>query len=442
MKKAALSILLAATVLGACASESSKEGKTEQKKGGESAPAGKVEVDFWHSMNGELEKALVKLTEQFNESQDDVHVKLMYQGEYEDALTKLNTAAGTAEAPALMQTYEIGTKYMIDSGHFQPIQDLIDKEEYDTSNWEEAITKYYSLDGVQYSMPFNSSTPVLIYNKDAFKEAGLDPEKAPETYSELKEAAAALADKDYGGFSMLNYGWFIEQMIAVQGGLFINEDNGRAGAATEAVFNGDEGLRVFQLMSEMIQDETMVNVGDDWDSMRAVFQAGKTAMILDSSAGVRGLTDQATFDVGVAYLPVPDDVERQGVIIGGASLWMSEGLEEDVQTGAWEFMKYVSSPEAQAQWHVDTGYFAIDPRAYDEEIVKEEWEKYPGLKVTVDQLSETKPSPATQGAIMPVFPETREHVVRAMQSLYQGTDPQEALDQAAEATNQALQRGQ
>ena len=433
-------------VLAACSSTSTGTTESDVKSDGEETTASgeKQEVVFWHAMSGDLETVLNDIVADYNESQEDIEVKPIFQGTYEEALTKFNTVAGTEDAPTIMQTFEVGTKYMIDSGKIQPVQKFIDEDNYDTSQWEENIANYYTVDGEQYSMPFNSSTPVLVYNKDAFKEAGLDSEKAPMTYSELKEAAKKLTKAEGGetsqyGFSILNYGWFFEEMLAEQGGHYVDNENGRKGNAEKATFNDELGLNVFELISDMYNEGTFYNVGQNWDDMRAAFQAGKIAMYLDSSAGVKAMVDNSDFEVGVSYLPIPDDAEREGVIIGGASVWMSSGINEDKQKAAWEFMKYLTTPEVQADWHVKTGYFAINPAAYDEDIVKAEWEKYPQLKVTVDQLNETKKSTATQGALISVFPESRQKVVTAMENLYQGMDPKEALDQAAEETNRALE---
>ncbi|MCT4787160.1 ABC transporter substrate-binding protein [Exiguobacterium aestuarii] len=433
MKKFGLFAGLASSVLllGACGSE-------------EAAPVaattedGKTEVVFWHAMSGDLETALNTQVDAFNASQDDYEVKPVFQGTYEEALTKFNAVAGSEDAPAIMQTFEVGTKYMIDSNKITPVQEFIDKENFDTSVWEENILSYYQVDGKQYSMPFNSSTPVLIYNKDAFKEAGLDPEKAPRTYDELKEAAKKLTTDDQTGFTMLNYGWFFEQLVAAQGGLYVDNDNGRSGNPTKAVFDGEEGQNAFNLIKEMYDEETFLNVGQNWDDMHAAFQSGKVAMYLDSSAGIRTVADNADFEIGASYLPVPNEADRQGVVIGGASLWMGDGIAEETKEGAWEFMKYVSSTETQAQWHVDTGYFAINPDAYNEPIVEEMWVTYPQLKVTVDQLSETKPSPATQGALISTFPQSRLSVANAIESLYQGVSAEDALKRAAEETTTTL----
>ncbi|PGT82251.1 MULTISPECIES: ABC transporter substrate-binding protein [Bacillaceae] len=451
MKKKLLIILSALflLLLGACSSSntnsSGAKSEAEGTKGTDTEEtAGKQEVVFWHAMSGDLETVLNNIVSDFNESQDNIEVKPVFQGTYEEALTKFNTVAGTADAPTIMQTFEVGTKYMIDSGHVQPVQKFIDEDNYDTSQWEKNISNYYTVDGEQYSMPFNSSTPVLIYNKDAFKEAGLDPEKAPMTYSELKDAGKKLTISDGGetsqyGFSILNYGWFFEEMLAEQGGHYVDNENGRSGNATKATFNDELGLNVFNLISDMYNEGTFYNVGQNWDDMRAAFQSGKMTMYLDSSAGVKTIVDNADFEVGVSYLPIPDDAERNGVIIGGASVWMSSGIDEAKQKAAWEFMKYLTTPEVQADWHVKTGYFAINPAAYEQDVVKQEWEKYPQLKVTVDQLRDTKANTATQGALISVFPESRQKVVTAMENLYQGMDPKEALDQAAEETNRALE---
>ncbi|ACJ33956.1 ABC-type glycerol-3-phosphate transport system, periplasmic component [Anoxybacillus flavithermus WK1] len=434
MKKWIYAFMLATTLTGC---SDSNEEATSQVQEEKSSP--KTEVVFWHAMSGDLEKALNEIVNDFNASQTEIEVKPVFQGTYEEALTKFNAVAGTKDSPTIMQTFEIGTKYMIESGKIEPVQTLIDQEGYDVSQWEKNIVNYYTVNGKIYSMPFNSSTPVLIYNKDAFKEAGLDPEKPPMTYSELKSAARLLTKDGKYGFSILNYGWFFEEMLAVQGGLYVNEENGRKGEATAVKFNEEEGLRVFQLIYDMYKEGTFYNVGQNWDDMRAAFQSGKMAMYLDSSAGVRTIVDHAPFEVGVSYLPVPDGVERQGVIIGGASLWLMKDVDDAKKKAAWEFMKYVTNPEVQAKWHVYTGYFAVNPAAYDLPLVKEQWEKYPQLRVTVNQLKETKTTPATQGALISVFPQARQRIVSAMESLYQGVEPKQALEQAANEVNRELE---
>lgn len=440
-------LILSLVVLAACTnSDTDSETKEASTKAPETATEeeavkeeGKVAIEFWHAMSGSGQESLDAIVKGFNESQDKYEVKAEFQGTYEESLTKLRSVGGTKDAPAITQVFEVGTKYMIDSGYIEPMQSFIDKDNYDLSQLEENILNYYKVDGKLYSMPFNSSTPVMIYNKEAFKAAGLDPEKAPETFAEVIDAAAKLKTDDMYGFSMLTYGWFFEQLVATQGGLYVNEDNGRSGDATEALFNGAEGLNVFNFLNTMNKAGTFGNFGTNWDDIRAAFASEKVAMYMDSSAGVAGAINTAPFDVGVAYIPHADEVQRNGVVIGGASLWMSKGIAENEQQAAWEFMKYLTTPEVQAKWHLDTGYFAINPKAYDEENVKAKWAEFPQYKVTVDQLQDTVPGLATQGALISVFPESRQQIVTALEDLYQGKEPQEVLDQAAEGTNRAME---
>ncbi|SEI80866.1 sn-glycerol 3-phosphate transport system substrate-binding protein [Bhargavaea ginsengi] len=416
--------------------DSQEEGEQQEAAVNED---GKVEIEFWHAMSGGGQESLDAIAEGFNESQDKYVVKPEFQGSYEELLTKLRSIGGTKDAPALMQVFEIGTKYMIDSGYIEPVQKFIDEDGYDLSQLEENILNYYSVDGELYSMPFNSSTPVLLYNKDAFREAGLDPEKAPETFADVIHASSQLKTDEMYGFSMLTYGWFFEELLATQGGLYVNEENGRAGNATEAVFNGPEGLNVFRFLDTMNKEGTFGNFGTNWDDIRAAFSSGKVAMYMDSSAGIANAIESSPFEVGAAYIPHADEVKRHGVIIGGASLWMSKGIADEEQQAAWEFMKYLTTPEIQAKWHLDTGYFAINPDAYEEDIVKEKWAEYPQFQVTVNQLQDTEPSVVTQGALISVFPESRQQIVTALENLYQGADPQQVLDEAVEGTNRAIE---
>jgi sn-glycerol 3-phosphate transport system substrate-binding protein len=439
-----LLLMFSLVALAACTNsdgekEKEKEEPDTDATDDEKSDGGKVEIEFWHAMSGSGQESLDSIVKGFNESQDKYTVNAEFQGTYEESLTKLRSVGGTKDAPAITQVFEVGTKYMIDSGFIEPMNTFIDKYDYDLSQLEENILNYYKVDGELYSMPFNSSTPVMIYNKDAFKEAGLDPEKAPETFQEVIDAAAKLKTDTMAGFSILTYGWFFEQLVATQGGLYVNEDNGRSGDATEALFNGKEGLRVFNFLDTMNKAGTFGNFGTNWDDIRAAFSTEKVAMYLDSSAGVADMIANSPFEVGVAYIPYADDVDRNGVVIGGASLWMSKGIAEKEQEAAWEFMKYLTTPEVQAKWHLETGYFAINPAAYEEESVKKAWEETPQIKVTVDQLQDTKPGLATQGALISVFPESRQQIVTALEDLYQGKDPQEALDEAVKGTNRAIE---
>ena len=429
-------------LLAACSSDDSA---TQEGNGESAASAGKAEkqeVTFWHSMGGAGQEALNKIVESFNNSQDEIQVNAEYQGTYDESLTKFNAVAGSDSAPTIIQTFEIGTKAMINSEQIAPIQKFIDADGYDMSGLEENITNYYALDGTFYSMPFNSSTPVMYYNKDAFKAAGLDSEAPPATYEEVEAASKAIVESNpkMKGFALQAYGWLWEQLLANQGALLLNNDNGRTATPTEIGWTEEEGKSILNWVKNMVDAGTFANYGTNGDNMMAGFLAGDVSMFLQSSASSRDVIDKAPFEVGIAYLPYPEAKERQGVVIGGASLWMIDGKSEEEQKAAWEFMKYVQKPEVQAEWHVGTGYFAINPAAYEEQVVKDAYAEKPQLQVTVDQLQDTKASYATQGALMDMLPEGRKIMETALESIYNGGDVDEAHRTAVDQFNAAIKQ--
>lgn len=436
MKKMIIGFILTivfALVLVGC---SGGDGKT----GGKSSDASsdKTKIAFWHAMSGDNGKALEDIVNKFNEQSDSVEVEAIYQGSYDDSLNKLRAVGGSNEAPAIVQVFEIGTKYMSESGFITPMQEFIDKDNFDVSQLEPNILSYYTLEDKLYSMPFNTSNAVMFYNKDKFKEVGLDPESPPKTFSEMKDAAEKLSTDGNYGFTMATIGWFVEQLLANQGALYLDNDNGRSGNATEALVNSEEGLNIFKWLDEMNKAGTFTNYGSNWEDPRGPFFAGQVAMYLDSTANTAEVIKNAPFEVGSAFLPSADGKDPQGVVVGGASLWITNQVEEAQQDAAWEFVKFITKSDIQAEWAASTGYFPITPAAYDEDVLKKKYDEYPQFKVAVEQLENTKVSPATQGALTEVLPEARKIIETALGEMYEGKDPKEALDNATKKITDAL----
>src|SRR6184192_4586084 len=224
MRRFAALALIVSFVASACGGAGGLRGSSDQSAlapGKDVKPA--ANIVWWHAMSGVNGDALNKIVNNFNASQSAIKVETVFQGSYDDLLSKLNTALASNAAPALVQVYDIGQRYMYDSGQVVPMQAFIDRDKFDTSDFEPAVLNYYKYQDKLQSMPFNASSSIFYYNKDAFKEVGLDPDKPPVTFSEITDAAKKLTKKDASGntvrygFGPSIYGWFFEQLLATSG---------------------------------------------------------------------------------------------------------------------------------------------------------------------------------------------------------------------------------
>lgn len=397
-------------------------------------------ITFWHAMGGDLGVAVDQLVDTFNETNDmDITVVSEFQGTYDDAITKLRSASmGNLEAD-VVQIYDIGSRYMLDSGLVIPMQQFIDSEGYDISQIEPNIGAYYTVENTLYSMPFNSSTPVLYYNIDMFEAAGID--EAPATLSEIEDMHYALVNE--GGASMpislTIYGWFVEQFTAKQGLDLVNNGNGREAVPTEVAFieNGAM-LNILEEWYALYESDAAPNVGRDGGSPE--FVSGQSAMTLASTASLSSILSEVDgdFEVGTAFLPAVNEGDNGGVSIGGASLWALESEDEEKAQASWEFIKFLISPEIQAEWSTSTGYFPITTATHDEDVFKQNIEEFPQFQTAIDQLHDS--SPESQGAFLSVFPEARQIVENEIENMLNGVlTPEEAADAMADQINSAIE---
>ncbi|ODS50708.1 MAG: sn-glycerol 3-phosphate transport system substrate-binding protein [Halanaerobium sp. 4-GBenrich] len=417
-----------------------------------SAAAEEVTIDFWHAMGGHNLEVVNTLVEEFNSSQDQVEVKAQYTGSYNDTLTKTQSAVQTGTAPHIIQIYEIGTQMMLDSGIIMPIEDLGKEVAGDNSfDWDKflvPVSNYYTIDGKLNSMPFNSSTPILYYDRDAFEEAGLDPNRPPQTFAELKEYARKLTIKnDDGtveryGFTQGIVGWFVEQMVANQDATLVNNDNGRSARATASNLNEEAAVRFVKLWKEMVDEGIMLNPGRGWDGANQAFSSGRAAMLIESTSSVAGFTENAEaagFELGTGFLPRPAAANRGGVIIGGASLWTIADHPEEELKATWEFLKWLSEEEQQVYWFENTGYFPVTKAAVEREMNNKFFAENPNYLTAFLQLLLSKKAVSTQGALIGTFPEVRQIVEESVEKTLEGNmTPQAAMDEAAERVNKSL----
>ncbi len=419
-------------------------------------PASAVKVTFWFGLTGVLGNVVQQVVNKYNSSQTSYYIEAVQQPDYDATIQKLNTSLAGGVLPNVVQIYDIGTQRMIDSKKIVPVQDLIDKDKLDIlSDLEPAVARYYTIGAKLYSMPFNSSAPVMYFNRNAFKEAGLDPEKTIWTYDEVIEAAQKLTKKDAGGkvtqygagFTL--YSWLFEQELATQGALFASPDNGRNTRATKLTFNNEAGVNWLNFLKKLQEAGAAKSFGKDGgansSSRNAAFVSGEVAMTFESIAVLRAYISSAqqagrTVDVGVAYIPRPSGA-KGGVIIGGASLWITNTGTPEQQAGAWDFVKFAAQPAVQAFWSSNTGYYPIRKAAYDMQEMQEALHKYPQFRVAIEQLRATEPSLATAGAVFGTFTAARDAIQAAMEQFMTGkiASAKAALGQATSQANDKLE---
>lgn len=408
---------------------------------------GETTVAFWHSMDGTNGDTLEKLVKAFNEKNSGkITIKPVYQGEYDDGITKYKAAVQSGSTPALVQIYDLGLQFMIDSGTVVPMQSFIDRDSYDVSDIQPNIAGYYTVADKLWSMPFNTSMPVLYYNKKLFEKAGLDPDKAPETLDEVAEAAKALSKKNDGpaefGFNGAIYGWFVEQIIATAGELYCTPDNGRGDERASAfAFDNDAAVEFLTWWKKLVDDGIAGNTGRAPADAQDAFKSGTIGITLESTGALGGMkeaADEQDFELGVGFYP---RIEKSafGPVIGGASLYVVGEKHSDAEKeAAWKFVQFCNEPANQATWHTGTGYFPVSKKALDEpEDTK--WRKdFPQFDVAIQQLDETELSTPTQGGTAGIMPQARKAVEEAWEGILQGDDPKEGLTKAVKGLQSAL----
>jgi sn-glycerol 3-phosphate transport system substrate-binding protein len=450
MRRLAALVLVLTVVAAACGGSTgtSSSDQSALAPGKDVKPA--ATITWWHAMTGVNGDALNKIVDGFNKSQSNIKVVTVFQGTYDDLLSKLNTALASNAAPALAQVYDIGQAYMRASGEIVPMQAFIDRDKFDTSDFEPAVINYYKYQDKLQSMPWNASSSILLYNKDAFRAAGLDPEKPPLTFSEVTDAAKKLTKKDASGqttqygFGPSIYGWLFEQLMATSGAMYCDNGNGRDNRATKVTYNGAEGKAILDWWKAGVDGGYFLNPGIDNPGATNAFNAGKTAMYIESTASLRGSINAIAgkFEVGTGLYPRPDSKPTTGGnIIGGASLYIMKSRPAEEQQAAWEFVKYAMSPAVQAQWQSDTGYYPIVKKAYDEGPSKDWSTKYPQFLTAINEIRNSPQNRSTNGAVLGVMPQARARTQKMIESVFLGqATTQAALDAAVADMNDQIDK--
>lgn len=401
-------------------------------------------IEFWYAFSdaprsGWIEDRISEYNAQLEEQGLDYEVVGERKGSYRETLQAAVLAARQGTPPHLVQLFEVGSQLAVDSGIFEPIGNV---GGIDESDYIESVINYYTIDGEIHSIPFNSSSPILYANQQLMEEAGLDPENVPSTFGELLDACEAIEESSVGAscITFPLHAWFFEQWMAEQGALLANNGNGRDGRATEILLESDAAIRIGQFMADLAEGGYYSYTGtlEDWSGSEAIFGNQESVFFITSTADAGNITQAAQdegFDVITGMLPIPDETERNGVVIGGASVWLTSGHPQEQLEVARDFVLHMTNAENMVSWHKLTGYYPV--RNDSVEMLEEEgwFEENPNFAVAFEQLLETEANQATAGAMLGIFTELRTIVEEALQKIYNGSASVE--DAMAEAKSQA-----
>jgi len=404
------------------------------------AAQAQTEINWWHAMGGELGAKLEEIVAGFNASQSDYVVNPTYKGSYTETMTAAISAFRAGEQPEIVQVFEVGTGTMMAAkGAVYPVYQLMaDMDQpFDPNAFLPAVVGYYTdTDGNMLSMPFNSSTPILYYNKNVFEAAGLDPEVAPKTWGELEAFSRQIIDSGAAscGFTTGWISWVqLENFSAWHNQPIGTLENGFGGMESEFVVNGPVQVKHWENLATWQKDGVFQYGGPGGGADSAPkFYAQECAIYMNSSASRAGVIANATdFEVGYGMLPYYDDVEGapQNSIIGGATLWVLQGKDEGNYKAVAEFLSYLSSAEVQADWHQFTGYLPITSAAYELGQEQGYYAANPGTEVAIQQITLNAPTENSKGLRFGSYVQIRDIIDEEFQRLLAGdVDAQGALD--------------
>jgi sn-glycerol 3-phosphate transport system substrate-binding protein len=407
-----------------------------------------TEIQFWHSMGGALGDKVSELAGKFNASQSDYKVVAIYKGGYAESMTAAIAAYRAGNAPHILQVFEVGTATMMAAkGAIVPVAKVMKDadEPFNPKSYMPTVAGYYTdSKGNMLSFPFNSSTIVYYINKDAFKKAGLDPNKAPRTWKEFGAAAEKL--KAAGQGCVYTTGWpswmHIENFSAWHNVPIGTKENGMAGTDTTFSINSPTHVKHLTMLGDMAKKGLFTYAGRG-NQAEAKFSSGECAMLTSSTGAQANIKRNAKFEWSVNFIPYHDDVKGapQNSIIGGASLWVMGGKTNNAYKGVARFFAFLSKPEVQMEWHKDTGYVPITMAAY--ELTKKSgfYDQNPGAEVAIKQLTNKPPTANSKGLRFGNFVQGRQVIEEEMEAVFAGKkDAKAALDEAVARGNDILRK--
>jgi sn-glycerol 3-phosphate transport system substrate-binding protein len=396
-------------------------------------------------MTGTLGTELDKLVASFNASQNDYRVRSFFKGPYDEAYAaEIAARQGSRRSPHIVQVQDAGTADMLESGAARPLWRVMQDSGTPDRKYVAAVSAYFSdAEGRLLALPFNTSTPVLYYNRDAFRKAGLDAAKPPRTWYEMPQTLGALAGSGYS--CALTTAWpswvLVENMSAWHNQSFATHNNGMGGASARLAFNTRLMVRWISMLASWQKSGYFTHTGRGGEA-EARFASGECALLLSSSASYAELRKLAAFDLAVAQLPYYDDFDDapQNTLVGGAALWAVAGMPASEYAGVARFFAYLSRPDVQAKWHQQTGFAPLTTAAYELTRKHGFYRRHPGQEVAVRQLL-LKPTEDSKGIRLGGLGSIRIIIDEELESVWNGGKaPLDALNSAVRRGNALLEK--
>ena len=392
----------------------------------------RIEIEFWHSMGASNGILIEKMVNKFNQSQDEIYVKAIHQGSYADADSKFLAAVSAGDAPVVAQM-EIGRiGAFAASGQLMDMMTFLEEEKNLLDDFVQGLLDASYYEGELIALPHSRSLPVMYYNKDYFRKRGLNENNPPKNWSELQYAAKVLTKGDIVGYSCPLDSWYYNALMMCAGGQIYDD------ALQSIGFADEEGSSPLYLWKEMLAEGTMyVPSGENYNSSEAcrnLFAEGAVAMIMQSSAQLKGLEKICEFEVGVAPIPVKSD---RSYPAGGSNLVIFEGHSEEKQRAGWEFIKFMISPENSLIWANGTGYLPLRISSMELETYKKMLANKE-MQTIIDNINYCSVIP-----FLPVYEETMEIISKEIQKcvLKEEYTPEESVENIKEQVEEILLKG-
>ncbi|MBB4373841.1 sn-glycerol 3-phosphate transport system substrate-binding protein [Bradyrhizobium sp. cir1] len=407
-----------------------------------------TDIALWHAMSGELGRQLDKLAADFNASQPDYRIHPTYKGSYTETVTAAIFAFRSRSQPAIVQVNEVATATMTAAkGAIYPVFSLMrdQGEPFSLNDYLPAVSGYYTdATGNLLSFPFNSSTPILYYNKTMFRDAGLDPETPPKTWPELGLAAKRLRDRGAAcGFTTSWPSWIhVENFSAFHNLPLATRTNGFAGLDAELTINNPSLVHHIAALSEW-QKTRLFDYSGRGQAAEPRFQNGECGIFIGSSATRADIKANSKFEIGYGMMPYWPDVKDapQNSIIGGATLWVLRDRPREEYKGVARFFAYLSQPGVQAAWHQNTGYLPVTRAAFELTRAQGFYQRNPGSAISFEEITLHPPTENSKGIRLGSFVLIRGVIEDELEQAFAGQkSAQKALDSAVERGNKLLRQ--